>query len=113
MKSLNYFQKKAFVLVVSLLLVIPNLCVYSLVGNYQRSSLAISINTNKKLFHTSFQNAKRIDAGMPATMVEAFLVATRAYFAEQGLGNSSTSGDHPLSFKTKNYAKYDFSGFDN
>ena len=129
MKALNnYFQKATAILVVFMLLVIPNLHVYSSIGSYKIASSAITANntliiTQPECKKCSYQQNERQVTyfGMPATMVRAGDRAFYEYLASQGIDISdaldrlakeeSTCGYY--SFKNKNYVKYDFSDFDN
>ena len=97
-QSNNYFQKIALALVASILVLIPNLHVYSSVGSYQRFSSVITANANYKKHPCSYYYSSVIGhyIGLYAMITD-----------------DSNCGYPVLSFKNKNYAKYDFSGFDN
>ena len=136
MKALNnYFQKATAILVVFMLLVIPNLHVYSSIGSYQTDSPAVI--ANKAFIMTKPENKQccsykseqqRVAYPIFGTPITLTTVAMRSIFeslAQQKdyhvsdsdyvttfSDDGSTCGAHSLSSKD-NYAKYDFSGFDN
>ena len=109
-QSNNYFQVEplktmALLLVAAMLLIIPNMNIYSSVSSYQTSSPSLSANTNYK---KRLQNKEEHFIFMQP--IEGYIEMIR-----EALGNffDSNCGYSVLSFKNKNYAKYDFSGFDN
>ena len=116
----NSLKKIALVLAAAMLLIIPNLSVYSSIGSYQTTSRAITTN-NKHLISNNNKNEKPIIAVELAMVAGgfAFMVAAIAYFAFGSttvavsccvLSPREIMVDKILS---KNYNKYDFSGFDN
>ena len=115
----NYFQKAAIALISLMVLTIPNLHVYSAIGRYQAYSQTISANAD---YSNTIERQGLNDLcclnnttsnclyESQATMLKATYESIQDYLNHYV---NSTSKVHPLSFKTKNYAKYDFSGFDN
>ena len=107
-QSNNYFQKIALALVASILVLIPNLNVYSSVGSYRTSSPGISANDNFLLSH---------EDDMPLVGVASFISIVLA--GSVIMGTLVVMGGAVLEFYTENkiinpnYKKYDFSGFDN
>ena len=107
---LNYhFQKGIVVLVATMLLTIPNMKVYSSIGSYQTSSKAITVNNSyhdhslnplkdRPFFLLSICGSSLIDVALVGYFVAALVV---------NLGSVDTR------FPNENYAKYDFSQFDN
>ena len=126
MNTSNYFQKKIVVFfIIAILMIIPNIRIYSCIGSYKIYSQAILANNNidytkNNLYliekHNVYEQIYLPQICFPApeanitigSIHESVQKALQDYF-----DNNSTSKVHPLSFKTKNYAKYDFSGFDN
>ena len=124
MCQLSCFQKKATILIVfTFMLLISNLDVCSSLGSYQVYSQAISANINCKkkslvFFLTTpspliYQVYDYEDTECLLLQNISKTVDAVNDFYNNLISNNSTSGTHTLSFKTKNYAKYDFSGFDN
>ena len=112
----NYFKNGALILVVVMLITIPNMHVYSSIGSYQIvSSAAIVANKVHQPFPVS-DYANITDLG------GIFAISSEAveYGIAHGLLSDPSSYD-PSSYGyyttrgsiSKNYAKYDFSGFDN
>ena len=111
----NYLKKASLGLVLLMLVAIPNLNVYSSIGSYQITSLAIMANKKRShVFTTSLCHpsplyiedtesyVRQIMEGLPETMKNMFMVFS--------------SNSKPVSisnYLTENYPKYDFSGFDN
>ena len=125
MKKLNhYFQKIslksiALILVATMLLTIPRMNVYSVIGSYQRTSMAITASNNFQLH--KFGDKKTL-------IVPSFLeVLEAAFFVVIGLlgivgisaGAVAIAVDqckgkqHPIYPNHINYSKYNFSQFDN
>ena len=123
----NYLKKGALILVAFMLLVIPNLHVYSSIGSYQIASSAIIANKNNKFFtinnyidcdfiineNETTGQGKIIEnhiAQYPDIYAKA--LAHAKIIAE--ILSCSYNGHFSTSKKpAKTYAKYDFSGFDN
>ena len=118
----NYFQKGMPILSLVMLLTIPNLYVYSVIGSYQTDSQTISVNVNylERMDRQGINNLHCLSSGTVDNLLyeseEVILGVIIDKKALQELtdyiNNNSTSGQ-ALSLKTKPYAKYDFSGFDN
>ena len=114
-QSNNYFQKIALALVASILVLIPNLNVYSSVGSYRTSSPGISANNH---FLLSDENDPPNVSIAPIAAI-AIVAASLASAAVAGLLVSiAVKGKGPEFYpKNKiinpNYKKYDFSEFDN
>ena len=111
MHQSNYFQKATVVFVVTILLIIPNLSVYSFVGQYQISSLAITVNNH-------FIGINEYSLNMPAIASVALTggiiiisLALTAAFMDENYGYSSVNRYSSNDFS--DYIKYDFSEFDN
>ena len=92
---------------------IPNLQMYSSIGSYQIGSTAIT--ANKKYQPIKINNANNIadvvafPAALPCEVVQAFLHSQARAQGRYYYGDGCSSSK-PID---KNYAKYDFSGFDN
>ena len=112
----NYFKNGALILAVVMLLAIPNLHVYSSIGSYKIASSAIAANR----VHQSF--AVNDYANIITEIGGIFAISREVveYGIAHGLLSDPSSYD-PSSYGyyttrgsiSKNYAKYDFSGFDN
>ena len=122
MKTSIYFQKRAIVLVGAMLLTITNLNVYSSVGSYQTNSQAIDANANYKKGIYLTRKYTNVPASVWADLVQHVTDlpiddSTHVYLIIGLDGklclNIDASSNSFLSFKNKDYAKYDFSGFDN
>ena len=119
----NHFQKGISILIVFMLLAIPNIHIYSEIGSYQTSSSAITANkiyTEKRLSsiekHDLYEEqvTHYPEICFPGKgAINERLVHEAIQKAIQDLQNNHSTTNHALSFKNKNYAKYDFSGFDN
>ena len=115
MKTSIYFQKRAIVLVGAMLLTITNLNVYSSVGSYQTHSQAIDANAGyrKGIYPTrNVPTYLLADLVQHVTDLPSFLAAPAEAYCFL-FDDSTASSKSFLSFKDKDYAKYDFSGFDN
>ena len=122
MKKLNhYFQKTslksiALILVATMLLTIPSMNVYSVIGSYQRTSMAITASNNFQLH--KFGDKKKLI--VPAFLEVAFLALIGA-FAVVGISAGAVAiavdqckgKQHPIYPDHINYSKYNFSQFDN
>ena len=114
---MNNLKKGVLILVAGMLLVIPSLNVYSSIGSYQSSSSAIVVNVDYKKHSHVIGKALLAPFDLYG-MSKGQFFEMMARMADQNtpianIINTCTCGDHSLSFKTKPYAKYDFSGFDN
>ena len=123
MKKLNhYFQKVllksiVLILVATMLLTIPRIGAHSVVGNYQKSSMAITANNNFQLY----KNDK--EKPFAPALVGAIVLVSIAGFAVVGgitgllsyaCGSYRDDGGQHLIYPDHiNYSKYDFSQFDN
>ena len=123
MKKLNhYFQKVSLksivlILVATMLLTIPRIGAHSVVGNYQKSSMAITANNNFQLYkddkekpvvETAILGALIFISIGGAFALAAGLAGFLAYVCED-----TNTGQHPIYPDHINYSKYDFSQFDN
>ena len=138
MKKLNhYFQKVSLksiviILVATMLLTIPRMNVYSVVGAYQKSSMAITANNNFQLYKDD--KDKPVYPTIAAVVFGAgvFILASAAasasilynvYYHQSGQQRNqhnrqrnqrnSKGQQHPISLDYINYSKYNFSQFDN
>ena len=116
----NHFQKGIVILVVTMLLAIPNMRVYSAIGGYQSSSTAIMANNFYK--HSCLTKNIRPYVSLVAVLGFAFAIAGSVILGA-GVGSIGTvvamkaAGIGTFSLGSKNldahYAKHDFSQFDN
>ena len=112
----NHFQKGILFLIVIMLLGIPSIRVYSLVGNYQDHSMAISANNNldshknkDRLYYPAVASTAVIGVVL-IIYVAGILAGLAAIVNEKGCGLEY----HPENqIIHANYEKYDFSEFDN
>ena len=124
MKKLNhYFQKVSLksivlILVTTMLLTIPRMNVYSVVGAYQRTSTAITVNNNFQLHKGDKESP--VAPAFVAGSILASLVVGFAVLALVGgavgvsvLRNENNGQQHTISLDHINYDKYNFSQFDN
>ena len=122
MKNLNHYLQKislksiAIILVATMLLTIPRMNVYSVIGSYQRTSMAITANNNFQL-HKLGDNETLI---VPSFLEAAFLVVIGALaFVGISAGAVALAVDqckgeqYPIYPDHINYSKYNFSQFDN
>ena len=105
----NYFQKVAVILVVSMLLAVLNLRVYSSVGSYQHYSMAITVSNNNECFSAVKERTWLTIVAVYMGIITVVSVAGAVAAAVTVHGKSSSSYKNV----TSNYAKYDFSEFDN
>ena len=106
--SNNYFQKGIVILVATTLLTIPNLQVFSSIGSYQTSSRAITVNNS---YHDHSLNPLKDKPFMLSICVSSLIdLAVISYSVATFVVNS---GNVQTGFPDENYAKYDFSKFDN
>ena len=114
---MNNLKKGVLILVAFMLLVIPNLHVYSSIGSYRIVSQSITANKNNASLAASRVNdifMAQISA-FSAEFVEAnsHIATIPAEDMAWLLANCLTQGCYVSKHVTKHYAKYDFSGFDN
>ena len=121
-KSINFFQKGVISLVVFMFFTIPSMDVYSSIGNYKSSSLAITANKNYERYIGEKKRINYIAAACLATgaiVLSAVLVGYSVAAISSNLeGNDiETHGAKvsTVSMNTfeKNYLRHDFSKFDN
>ena len=113
LKLKRHFQKGVIILVTTMLLTIPNMRVYSLVGLYQTSSQAItSNNSNGNKRHFGVENKNWTVVGIS---IMGVLIVGVACVAGAVAAALIVHGDPPFICKNidPNYIKYDFSQFDN
>ena len=116
MKSIkikNKAQKGILVLVVIMFITIPKMHVYSLIGSYETSSLAIEGNNYCESSSSIFE--KPVAPGQVLFILGLYGVIMAGLGAIVGLAlGYGTYGDSiPLITFYENYDKYDFSQFDN
>ena len=105
----NYLKKASLGLVLLMLVAIPNLNVYSSIGSYTIVSHKITENKSYKSFSINDYNTiLYYNDGLHGEASSALAEAIARFFANQAEGHSLAS-----KYVAKNYAKYDFSGFDN
>ena len=129
----NYLKKGALILVAFMLLVIPNLHVYSSIGSYQIASSAIIANKNCSNKNNKFFSKNYIcyndylingfyEDDRMGIIVENHIAQYPDIYAKAlahakiiaEILSCSYNGHFSTSKKpAKTYAKYDFSGFDN
>ena len=107
----NYLKNGALILVAVMLITVPNLNVYSSIGSYKIASSAIVANKVHQPFPVSDYTSRLTEIGGVFVLTIEGLEATAAR-ALSGLPLSEF-GCYPTRAISKNYAKYDFSGFDN
>ena len=121
MKKLNhYFQKVSLksivlILVVTMLLTIPKMDAYSVVGNYQKSSMAITANNNFQLYKNDKEKPV-VETAILGALI--FISIGGAFALAVGLAGLLSyvyedTGSHLIYPDHINYSKYDFSQFDN
>ena len=115
----NLFQNGIIFLIVMMLLVIPNMQIYSSIGNYQTYSMAITANNYLK---HSYSGKKKIPKSLTCVFVNlslfgifvslaiAFSVAYSSRYPQSV--NRDIYGGRFLEF-VNFYEKHDFSKFDN
>ena len=102
----HFLQKVAIALVVAMCLAIPNLNVYSFFGNYGTASQSISINESHVQYR-AIRQKKGISKAAKGLGVLSGLWGIIAYVST---GNKLQTN---YALADSNYAKYDFSQFDN
>ena len=119
----NHLKKGTITLVIAMLLTIPNMQVYSFIGSYKISSMAITAN---ELYKSSRLAADPISVSLLAAIGTAVAIAMSVGFSAligAGVGAIGTTvvamkaskGTLPLisKYDEKDYQKHDFSKFDN
>ena len=125
--SNNYFQKGVVILVVTMLLAIPNMQVYSSVGSYRLLSQAVNAN-NYYNIHTEKKDFRNLPAIASVALTGGIIIVSLAVSASiattgfgmmddghgvfSGYGNIINPALEPNPLN-KNYAKHNFSEFDN
>ena len=107
----NHFQNLCITLVVIMIMVIPNLHVYSSIGNYQISSQAIIANNDYKKCSKPIEKPSVLIGGLGW----GFSIGTVAVFATAfALANlAGVSLSNVFLKNNQDYTMYDFSQFDN
>ena len=112
MKKINNFSKKGMLILVAImLLTIPNLKVYSSVGNYNTSSMALNANSNYK--HSLSTSEKAVWPAILAVAAGIGLAVIGGVGFVDGwnsIGSQMTLAS--IDFENK-YANNEFSKFDN
>ena len=113
MKHLNnYLQKGVVILIATMLLVIPNMNVYSSIGNYETSSSAIIANNDQE--HPKKINDRPFFPAFALVGIIIGAVVAGSVGAVVGTELASEFGSSQPSYVVdENYVKYDFSQFDN
>ena len=106
----NHFQKVCIALVVIMIMVIPNLHVYSSIGNYQISSQAITANNDYKKCSKPIEKPSVLIGGLGWGFVGTVAVFASALALTIAV---STSLNSVFLKNNQDYAAYDFSQFDN
>ena len=122
MNKSNYFQK-GVVLIIAILLAIPNMRTYLIIGSYKIYSQAL---TENNYFEHSYSVEKKSQKSLFTSLatlgftlfIIAFAVAFSSVYEAQNQGSIGRDiyvGRHILKFNTfdSSYRKYDFSEFDN
>ena len=121
--SNNYFQKGVVILVATMLLTIQSLRVYSSVGSYQLSSQAVDAN-NYYNIHTEKKGFRNLPAVASVVLTGAIIIVSIAASVSVSQLNDEDYVDYEYgdfiinpalehNSLNENYAKYDFSEFDN
>ena len=112
-KIKNKAQKGILALVVIMFITIPKMHVYSLIGSYETSSLAIEGNNNYEL--SSSISEKPVAPAQVLFVLGLYgaIMAGLGAIAGLALGYGSYGDSIPLITFDKNYDQYDFSQFDN
>ena len=115
MKHLNnHFQKGVIVFVILMVSIIPNMKIYSFIGSYKMSSMAITVNNTHK--YSSLTKEKPFVSLIETVILEvAFwaLVASIIGGAVTAIVLGVQKGSIANNNIDANYVKYDFSKFDN
>ena len=125
MKKLNhYFQKVSLksmgiILVATMLLTTPRIGAHSVVGNYQKSSMAITANNNYQLYKDDKEKpvAPALVVGVVLMVIGGLaVVGAAAVGLSYSIGDfrvRDNRGQHLIYPDHINYSKYNFSQFDN
>ena len=119
MKKLNhYFQKIslksiALILVATMLLTIPRMNVYSVIGSYQRTSMAITASNNFQLHKGDKENPVFPEVVFIFAIGAFSVVGISAGILALAISRSIKGEQHPIYPNHINYSKYNFSQFDN
>ena len=108
----NHFQNLCITLVVIMIIVIPNLHVYSSIGNYQISSQAIIANNDYKKCSKPIEKPSVLIGGMGVGVSVGTIMVLATALALANVA-ASTSLNSVFLKNNQNYATYDFSQFDN
>ena len=108
----NHFQKVCVALVVIMITVIPNLHVYSSMGNYQLSSQAITANNDYKKCSKPIEKPSVLIGGVGwgFSVGTIVIVASAVALTKVAIGASLSN---VFLKNNQDYATYDFSQFDN
>ena len=114
----NHFQKVCVALVVIMIAVIPNLHVYSSMGNYQLSSQAIIANNDYKKCSKPIEKPSVLIGGFGTGPIVSIAVAASLFavaIASTVVFAAVASIEYNSAFikNDRNYSKYNFSQFDN
>ena len=107
----NHFQKVSIALVVIMIMVIPNLHVYSSMGNYQLSSQAIIANNDYEKCSKSIEKPSALLGGLGLGFSVGTIVVLASSLA-LAVAIGASLGNVFLK-NNQDYAAYDFSQFDN
>ena len=116
----NNIQRGIIVLIIAMLIAIPNLRVYSFVGNYKTSSSAITANNYYRKYSTRVEKPSVLVTGMGSLAIVAsaisvafILSGTIAVAVANAIMDDGIQPNDSIIKNDQNYAKYDFSQFDN
>ena len=118
----NYLQKGSIILVIVMALIITNLNIYSFMGNYQTSSQAIIANKDHQFLYSKNEKPFYLEAVVGVVglgIVAAVFLVARATIAVSPsaavLALAATAGvlSSDSFVDNNNFAKKDFSQFDN
>ena len=114
----NHFQRRAVIFLVAImLLTILNMSVYSSIGSFQITSTALAANNRQESFLNSEKKPLNLPGVVAFSAIGAVLVVALFVADEvtEDIAIMELSGlvEPALAYKNKNYAKHDFSKFDN
>ena len=107
----NHFQNLCITLVVIMIMVIPNLHVYSSMGNYQLSSQAIIANNDYKKCPKPIEKPSVLIGGVGVGVSIGTIMVFATALALANLAGVSLS--NVFLKNNQDYTMYDFSQFDN
>ena len=112
LKYKNHFQNLCIALVVIMIMVIPNLHVYSSMGNYQLSSQAITANNDYKKYSKPIGRPSALIGGLGLgfSVGTIMILASALALTKVAIG---VSINNVFLKNNQDYAAYDFSQFDN